>query len=63
MDEVSEEQSGDIESPNVKDKIRVQLQDDIEAFLQRGGKVQMIEQDVRADPPKKPTSAYGSSPI
>lgn len=57
------EQSGDLESPNAKDKIRSQLQDDIAAFLQNGGKVQLIDQDVRADPPKKPSSAYGSNPI
>lgn len=61
--ETQKEQSVDFESPTIKQKIRGQLQDDIEAFLQKGGKVQMIERDVRADPPRKPNAQYGSSPI
>jgi hypothetical protein len=53
---------GNFESPNIKEKIRVQLQDDIAAYLQRGGIVKQIDQDVRADPPRKPDSTYGSNP-
>jgi len=52
-----------IDPPAAKEKIRSQLNDDIAAYLQKGGKVQVIEQDVRADPPKKPNSEYGSGPI
>ncbi|AZZ90426.1 hypothetical protein EUZ85_06705 [Hahella sp. KA22] len=47
----------------IKNKIREQLQSDIEAFLQRGGQVQTIANDVRADPPRKPDMQYGSNPI
>ena len=32
-------------------------------FLARGGKVQEVEANVVADPPKKPDNKYGSRPI
>ncbi|MCP5209551.1 MAG: hypothetical protein H6998_01340 [Hahellaceae bacterium] len=44
-------------------EIRNQLCSDVEAFLLRGGHVQVIDDNVRADPPRKPTINYGSSPI
>ncbi len=46
-----------------RQEIRCQLQSDVEAFLSQGGQVQQIEDNVRADPPRKPTINYGSSPI
>ena len=42
---------------------RSQLQNDIAAFLKKGGQVQAIDPHVTADPPKKPESNYGSRPI
>ncbi|WP_094705281.1 hypothetical protein [Hahella sp. CCB-MM4] len=51
------------ETQSMKKVIRDQLQSDIEAFLQRGGTVQNIEDNVRADPPRKPDLQYGSGPI
>ncbi len=52
------------ESPqNVRDNIRQQLSSDIENFLKNGGSVQRVENNVRADPPKKPSMNYGSAPI
>lgn len=44
-------------------ELRTQLESDIESFLNSGGKVQEIEPNVMADPPKKPESKYGSRPI
>jgi len=35
----------------------------MEDFLARGGKVQEVEANVVADPPKKPDNKYGSRPI
>lgn len=35
----------------------------IEAFLDSGGRISLIGQNVMADPPQKPTSNYGSQPI
>lgn len=39
------------------------LSEQIEAFLNSGGKINVIEPNVMADPPKKPVSNYGSQPI
>ncbi|QQD22619.1 hypothetical protein GJQ54_12930 [Oceanospirillaceae bacterium ASx5O] len=46
-----------------RNKVRESMQAEIEAFLARGGKIQTIDDNVMADPPRKPTSSYGSRPI
>ena len=52
------------ESPAaVRDQVRRQLSSDVESFLKSGGQVKQIDNNVRADPPKKPSMAYGSAPI
>ena len=43
--------------------VRNQLEDDIEAFLAKGGAIQRVDPHITADPPKKPSSSYGSRPI
>ncbi len=50
-------------SMTARKQMRDQLQRDIEEFMKRGGQVQQIEDNVRADPPRKPAADYGSSPI
>ncbi|WP_220812525.1 transcriptional regulator SutA [Pseudomonas paralcaligenes] len=57
-DEVEE-----LPSVEAKQKERDALAMAMEEFLSRGGKVQEIEPNVVADPPKKPDSKYGSRPI
>lgn len=47
----------------VRESVRDQLTSDVEAFLKGGGQVQKIDDNVRADPPKKPSMNYGSAPI
>lgn len=42
---------------------RADLAADVEAFLARGGQIQQIDDNVMADPPRKPQSSYGSRPI
>ncbi len=51
--------------PNSSEKQteREELSKQIEAFLASGGKISHIEPNVLADPPKKPSSNYGSQPI
>lgn len=52
------------ESPQfLRENIRNKLSNDVEAFLNQGGRVQTIADNVRADPPKKPTMNYGTAPI
>lgn len=46
-----------------KEAIRRQLEEEMERFLAKGGKIQEIPPDETADPPKKPVSNYGSKPI
>ncbi len=50
-------------SVEAREEVREQLDRDVAAFLQAGGKIQEIEPNVTADPPRKPTSNYGSRPI
>ena len=44
-------------------KARDQLARDMEEFMKRGGEIRQIADNVRADPPRKPNTDYGSSPI
>lgn len=53
----------ELPSVEAKQKERDALARAMEEFLARGGKVQEIESNVVADPPKKPDSKYGSRPI
>ena len=40
-----------------------EISQQIEAFLNAGGRISIIEQDHLADPPRMPISNYGSHPI
>ena len=53
----------DLPSIEAKNKERDALARAMEEFLARGGKVQEVEANVVADPPKKPDNQYGSRPI
>jgi hypothetical protein len=53
----------DMPSFEAKQSERDALAKAMEEFLARGGKVQEIDPNVVADPPKKPDSKYGSRPI
>lgn len=46
-----------------KEAERDELNSQIEQFLASGGTIDYVEPNVMADPPKKPTSNYGSQPI
>jgi hypothetical protein len=56
-------ESDELPSIEAKQKERDSLARAMEEFLARGGKVQEVEPNVVADPPKKPDSKYGSRPI
>lgn len=64
----SEEPRGDSDnggygSVSERSHIREQLNADIEAFLQRGGRITQVDDSVRADPPRRPEASYGSQPL
>ncbi len=42
---------------------RSQLEADLEAFLSKGGAIEEVPKDYRADPPKKPENNYGRGSI
>lgn len=44
-------------------RLRSQVDHDIEDFLANGGEIKKVDAHVTADPPKKPSSNYGSRPI
>ncbi len=46
-----------------RQKVRDEIEDQIAAFLARGGKINEVAPNVTADPPKKPTPDYGGRPI
>lgn len=46
-----------------RQKIRDELEDQVAAFLARGGKINEVAPNVTADPPKKPAPDYGGRPI
>jgi hypothetical protein len=46
-----------------RERQRSEVASEIEAFLAKGGGITSVEANLRADPPKKPESNYGSRPI
>lgn len=46
-----------------RQKIRDELEDQVAAFLARGGVINEVPANVTADPPKKPSPDYGGRPI
>ena len=53
----------DVANIEARRQVREQLESDVEIFLRKGGKIEAIADDVRADPPKKPESKYGTRSI
>ena len=53
----------DVANIEARRHVREQLESDVEAFLRKGGKIVAVEEDLRADPPKKPESKYGTRSI
>ena len=53
----------DVANIEARRQVREQLETDVEAFLRKGGPIVEIADDVRADPPKKPESKYGTRSI
>lgn len=46
-----------------REALRRQMAQEVDAFLKSGGQVEQVESGLRADPPRKPKSQYGSRPI
>jgi len=59
----SKDETAEHRSLSSRERIREQLEDDIEAFIARGGAIETVDPHVTGDPPQKPVSNYGSRPI
>lgn len=46
-----------------RQRIRDEIDEQVAAFLARGGKISEVPANVTADPPKKPSPDYGGRPI
>jgi hypothetical protein len=54
----------DIASSTARKQVeRDELDQQVNEFLSSGGEINVVGPNVLADPPKKPTSNYGSQPI
>lgn len=60
---IGSNEEGVMRSIASRKKLRNKMDADVEAFLSKGGQISEIEANVMADPPRKPTSNYGSRPI
>ena len=63
MEFIGSTEEGVLRSIASRKKLRNKMNGDVEAFLQSGGSINQVEPNVMADPPRKPTSNYGSRPI
>ena len=59
----SKEESAETRTVASRERVRSQLDSEIEAFLTQGGKIDNVAPNVMGDPPRKPESNYGSRPI
>jgi hypothetical protein len=53
----------EVHSTAARAALRDTIAADVEAFLKRGGSIEKVADDQRADPPKKPESNYGRGSI
>jgi len=63
MEFIGSAEEGVLRSIASRQKLRSQMESEVEAFLSSGGSINEVEPNVMADPPRKPTSNYGSRPI
>ncbi len=63
MQFIGSAEEGVLRSLASRKKLRSKMDNEVEKFLNSGGAIDEIEANVMADPPRKPTSNYGSRPI
>ncbi len=63
MQFIGSTEEGVLRSIASRKKLRNKMDSEVEKFLNSGGSINEIEPNVMADPPRKPTSNYGSRPI
>lgn len=61
--EPTAQQDSETYTPESRAEERTQLEKDLQAFIEKGGKVAEIPRGERADPPRKPENNYGRGSI
>lgn len=59
----SSEESAESRTVASRERLRHQLDDEVERFLAKGGHVEKVDSHVTASPPTRPVSRYGDRPI
>ncbi len=59
----SKDDHADSRTVTSRDRIRKKICDEVEEFLQAGGHIDHVAQNVTADPPRKPENHYGGRSI
>jgi hypothetical protein len=59
----ADEVVADADAEEARAALRDTIAADVEAFLKRGGSIEKVADDQRADPPKKPESNYGRGSV
>jgi len=59
----SKDDNAETRTVATRGRVRSKVETEIEEFLKNGGSIESIDANVMTDPPRKPTSDYGSQPI
>ncbi len=59
----ADDDDAELRTVSSRQKLRDEMEDEIEKFLARGGKITVVDPEVTSDPPKRPESNYGGRPI
>lgn len=51
------------EPVTARERLREQLANEVAAYLASGGRINYIESNILADPPRKPPCDYGGQPL
>ena len=53
----------DVHSVEAREPVRSEIASDVEEFLNRGGEIEEVPRNFRADPPRRPENNYGRGSI
>lgn len=57
------DEDAELRTVSSRQQLRDEVEDEIERFLASGGKITVLEPELSADPPRRPSTNYGGRPI
>ena len=57
------EKNPDVHSVKAREPVRTEIASDVEKFLDKGGAIEKVPRNFRADPPRRPENNYGRGSI